>query len=162
MDCFVRRITKAAEVCFDHVVLENTHGPITTQYGLSPIMFVCTVSRINIAPARLFTPRPSTRPHIAMPPKRKIAVKRDDTSTASDTESVSQSQPRAKRAKQTAPTSDDAKAPNGQPTNKVLPVSISFPPRTVGALRFVTWNVCGLAAAQRKVRFRLDAIEYQI
>ncbi|KAG8217871.1 Endonuclease/exonuclease/phosphatase [Butyriboletus roseoflavus] len=114
---------------------------------ISPIIFVSTCQ------ARLLTPRPSTLSHIAMPPKRKIAAKCDDTSVASDTESVAQSQPQAKRVKQTkqtAPTSDNLKALKGQPTNKVLPVSIVFPPRTAGTLRFVTWNVCGLAAAQRK------------
>ncbi|KAI9570453.1 Endonuclease/exonuclease/phosphatase [Boletus coccyginus] len=88
-----------------------------------------------------------------MPPKRKISDIRDDDGTA-DTEggsqSQSQSQSQAKRAKQTETTSDDAKAPNGQPTNKVLPVNIAFPPRAEGTLRFATWNVCGLAAAQRK------------
>ena len=89
----------------------------------------------------------------AMPPKRKIDDIRDDDGTA-DTEggSQSQSQSQAKRAKQTETTPGDAKAPNGQPTNKVLPVNITFPPRAAGTLRFAAWNVCGLAAAQRKVR----------
>ncbi|KAN0076914.1 Endonuclease/exonuclease/phosphatase [Tylopilus felleus] len=86
-----------------------------------------------------------------MPPKRRVtAKKRDDAGTASESESASQSQPRAKRVKRTETTSDDGKAPNGQPTNKALPVDISFPPRVQGTLRLVTWNVCGLAAAQRK------------
>ena len=40
---------------------------------------------------------------------------------------------------------------NAQPTNKVLPVHISFPPRIPGTLRLATWNVCGLAASQKKV-----------
>lgn len=124
---------------------------------ISPIMFVCTVSRINISPRLLALP--ASTHCTSMPPKRKIAAKRDDASTASDNESVSQSQSQAKRAKLTASTSEGVKAPNGQPTNKVLPVNIAFPPRTAGTLRFVTWNVCGLAAAQRKVRFRLDTID---
>lgn len=107
--------------------------------------------------ARLLTQRVLTRFRIAMPPKRKISAKHDDAGGASDTEGASQSQPQAKRAKRTETvTSDDAKvAPNGQPTNKVLPVNIVFPPRTEGTLRFATWNVCGLAAAQRKVRISL-------
>lgn len=42
-------------------------------------------------------------------------------------------------------------APNGQPTNKVVPVDVSFPPRAVGRVRISTWNICGLAAAQKKV-----------
>lgn len=43
-------------------------------------------------------------------------------------------------------------APNGQPTNKVIPVHVSFPPREEGRVRIATWNICGLAAAQKKVR----------
>lgn len=40
---------------------------------------------------------------------------------------------------------------NPQPTNKVLPVDISFPPQVPNTLRIATWNVCGLAASQKKV-----------
>jgi hypothetical protein len=105
-----------------------------------------------------FATRNSTIFRTAMPPKRKVAAMHGNA--ASDTESVSQSQPRAKLAKRTESTSDDAKAPNGQPTNKVLPVTIDFPPRAAGTLRFAAWNVCGLAAAQRKVRFNLFTIEW--
>ncbi|KAI0306311.1 Endonuclease/exonuclease/phosphatase [Multifurca ochricompacta] len=41
-------------------------------------------------------------------------------------------------------------APNGQPTNKVLPVKISFPPRAEDTSRIVSWNICGLASSQKK------------
>ena len=98
-----------------------------------------------------------------MRPKRKVAAVHDNAATASGDESASQSQPRAKRAKrtETTVTSDDAQlAPNGQPTNKVLPVNIVFPPRAAGTLRLATWNVCGLAAAQKKVPFNLLTIEW--
>jgi hypothetical protein len=44
-----------------------------------------------------------------------------------------------------------AKVIEGQPTNKVLPTTINFPPRTPGTLRLATWNICGLAASQKKV-----------
>ncbi|KAJ7724456.1 Endonuclease/exonuclease/phosphatase [Mycena maculata] len=37
-----------------------------------------------------------------------------------------------------------------QPTNKVLPVEIVFPARIPGTLRLATWNVCGLAASEKK------------
>lgn len=40
---------------------------------------------------------------------------------------------------------------NGQPTNKVLPVKIEFPPKNEGALRISAWNICGLASASKKV-----------
>ncbi|EKM82547.1 hypothetical protein AGABI1DRAFT_111155 [Agaricus bisporus var. burnettii JB137-S8] len=39
---------------------------------------------------------------------------------------------------------------NPQPTNKVLPVHISFPPRTPDTLRIATWNICGWAASHKK------------
>ena len=45
---------------------------------------------------------------------------------------------------------------NPQPTNKVLPVHISFPQRSSDTLRIATWNVCGLAASQKKVFVSLD------
>jgi AP endonuclease-1 len=43
-------------------------------------------------------------------------------------------------------------APNGQPTNKLLPVNISFPPRADGKTHIAAWNICGLASSQKKVR----------
>ena len=36
--------------------------------------------------------------------------------------------------------------------NKVLPVNISFPARIEGTVRIATWNICGWAASQKKVR----------
>jgi len=79
-------------------------------------------------------------------PKRKAAT----TETLSDIEESSQSQSVAKKTKQS---SDTGVAANGQPTNKVLPVHISFPPRTEGTIRLASWNICGLAAAQKKACF---------
>ncbi|KAF8917400.1 Endonuclease/exonuclease/phosphatase [Mucidula mucida] len=47
---------------------------------------------------------------------------------------------------------------NGQPNNKTLPVSISFPAKTDGALRIAAWNICGLAASQKKgFKFYVEA-----
>ncbi|KZT11321.1 uncharacterized protein LAESUDRAFT_720540 [Laetiporus sulphureus 93-53] len=47
---------------------------------------------------------------------------------------------------------------NKQPTNKVLPVHISFPPRAPGTIRIASWNVSGLAAAEKKgFRYYLEA-----
>ncbi|KIJ69015.1 hypothetical protein HYDPIDRAFT_23880 [Hydnomerulius pinastri MD-312] len=86
-----------------------------------------------------------------MPSKRAAAAKRKaESESPSDTEKASQSQPRTKKAKVAETVTGDGKARNGQPNNKVLPVNISFPPRKEGTLRFATWNVCGLAAAQKK------------
>jgi hypothetical protein len=67
--------------------------------------------------------------------KRKISVSDDEGESSQST----------KKAK-LPPTSEDA-----QPTNKVLPVNITFPPRIPGTLRLATWNICGLAASQKKV-----------
>lgn len=104
------------------------------------------VSMFHLARLRL---RPRLPLFPPMPPKRKLAAKHDNSESQSDAEG---SQPRAKQAKQAA--TDDAKAPNGQPTNRVLPVNIAFPSRTAGTLRLVAWNVCGLAASQKKVRIQ--------
>lgn len=38
-----------------------------------------------------------------------------------------------------------------QPTNKVLPTQISFPEKSEDTVRVAAWNICGLAAAQKKV-----------
>ncbi|KAM5535174.1 hypothetical protein V8D89_011110 [Ganoderma adspersum] len=37
-----------------------------------------------------------------------------------------------------------------QPTNKVLPAHISFPEKGEDTVRVAAWNICGLAAAQKK------------
>ncbi|KAI6138852.1 Endonuclease/exonuclease/phosphatase [Pisolithus thermaeus] len=84
-----------------------------------------------------------------MPPKRKAST----IESNSDHEHDTASKPEAKKFKgKGAQESPDTtgKAANGQPTNKVPPVHISFPARAEGTLRLVTWNICGLAAAQKK------------
>ncbi|KIO13671.1 hypothetical protein M404DRAFT_993212 [Pisolithus tinctorius Marx 270] len=81
-----------------------------------------------------------------MPPKRKASNPDRELGTSSKSAT--------KKAKgDTTEESSDTSgnlAPNGQPTNKVLPVHISFPPRAEGALRLATWNICGLSTAQKK------------
>lgn len=96
-----------------------------------------TLPRIMLA--RL-SRRPPVLAAVRMPPKRKVAT----TEAPSDAEG---SQSVAKKAKQLP---DTGVAANGQPTNKVLPVQISFPPRADGTIRLATWNICGLAASQKK------------
>src|ERR1700679_1505166 len=86
-----------------------------------------------------------------MPPKRAVSSgKRKADSIPDDENSVGSEQ--TEKAKVAA--SDSAEqtglAPNGQPTNKVLPVKISFPPRADGATRIASWNICGLAPSQKK------------
>ncbi|OBZ75523.1 DNA-(apurinic or apyrimidinic site) lyase [Grifola frondosa] len=72
---------------------------------------------------------------------RKAASKRK-ASEAPDSE-AEYSQPTQKKTKVSPPA-------NTQPTNKVLPVHIEFPPRNPGTIRIATWNICGLASSQKK------------
>lgn len=90
-----------------------------------------------------------------MPPKRAVSSgKRKADSDPEGEKSVGSEQ--TKKAKVTAAPGSSAEqtglAPNGQPTNKVLPVKISFPPRVDGTARIASWNICGLASSQKKVR----------
>ena len=85
--------------------------------------------------------------------KRKISDDDDDDAEPSAS--------KAKKLKKTK-AEDDTKAagsggaetelaPNGQPTNKVIPVHIEYPPKAENSIRIATWNICGLAAASKKV-----------
>jgi len=87
-----------------------------------------------------------------MPPKKKTQEKRKAPDSPSDNEDASQSQTALKKAKVSNDSSEPVIAPNGQPTNKVLPVNINFPPRIEGTVRLATWNICSLASASKKVR----------
>lgn len=85
-----------------------------------------------------------------MPLKRAVSSGKRKADSAPHGEKSEQT----KKAKVAVPDSAEQTglAPNGQPTNKVLPVNISFPPRTDGATRIASWNICGLASSQKKVR----------
>ena len=90
-----------------------------------------------------------------MPPKRAASSGKRKADSAPDGEKTAgTSEQQTKKAKVAAPDSAEQTglAPNGQPTNKVLPVKISFPPRADGATRIASWNICGLAASNKKVR----------
>jgi AP endonuclease 1 len=77
-----------------------------------------------------------------MPPKRKPkSVQPEDEGESSRTK---------KKAK--VESVEGELAPNGQPTNKVLPANIVFSPRAEGTTRIAAWNICGLAAASKKAR----------
>ncbi|KAI9511125.1 Endonuclease/exonuclease/phosphatase [Russula earlei] len=86
-----------------------------------------------------------------MPPKRTMSSGKREAESDSDNETSARSK-QTKKPKVTTP--DHAEqtglAPNGQPTNKVLPVKILFPPRAENATRIASWNICGLASSQRK------------
>jgi hypothetical protein len=81
----------------------------------------------------------SSRVSNFMPPKHSSASKRKASSPEAE-------EKKSKRARTAGQQSE-----NNQPTNKVLPVHIQFPPRAGGTLRLATWNVCGWAASQKKV-----------
>lgn len=102
----------------------------------------------------------------SMPPKRAASSskrKAEEVSSSpediSDTERTSHKQPAKKKAKKQKPKDEgeegeEGLASNGQPTNKVLPTHIEFEPKSPGSLRIAAWNICGLAASQKKVRTR--------
>ncbi len=73
-----------------------------------------------------------------MPPKRKAK------SPATDEEEHTTKKSRVEEETETA-----------QPTNKVLPVDIKFPPRVDECLRLATWNIAGWSASQKKVLKRI-------
>jgi AP endonuclease 1 len=92
-----------------------------------------------------------------MPQQRAASSTKRKASSDSDGEKPVGSKQQSKKAKVTAPARDPAAeqnglAPNGQPTNKVLPVEISFPPRAENVTRIASWNICSLASSQKKVR----------
>ncbi|KAF7294794.1 DNA-(apurinic or apyrimidinic site) lyase [Mycena indigotica] len=74
-----------------------------------------------------------------MPPRRAASSKRK--AEASDSEAEEKITKKAKTEAVTTATG---------PTNTVLPDVIEFPPRISGTLRLATWNVCGIAASQKK------------
>src|SRR6266851_2750058 len=128
---------------------------------------VITLARsIRFRPPHRLSFRPRSTPYVVptMPQKRAVSSgKRKAESDSDDGEQPVGSKPqtKTKKAKVAAPTAagasnpaeqHDGLAPNGQPTNKVLPVKISFPPRAEGATRIASWNICGLASSQKKVR----------
>jgi hypothetical protein len=104
-------------------------------------------------------------PHIilVMPQQRAMSSNKRKAPSGSDGEKPVGSK-QTKKTKVAAPASDSAVeqnglAPNGQPTNKVLPVNISFSPRVENATRIASWNICGLASSQKKVRCRRRVLQ---
>ena len=91
-----------------------------------------------------------------MPPKRAASSNKRKAESDSDGEKPVGSKKTTKQAKVDALTEDTGLAPNGQPTNKVLPVKISFPPRSERTTCIASWNICSLASSQKKVCF--DAV----
>lgn len=84
-----------------------------------------------------------SRLSLAMPPKRKAK------SSGSDSDDPAPKKGKNSKGKATAPNP----TASNQPTNKLLPVTIQFPPKkTASSVRISAWNVCGLAASQKKVR----------
>ncbi|ETW86090.1 hypothetical protein HETIRDRAFT_100374 [Heterobasidion irregulare TC 32-1] len=82
-----------------------------------------------------------------MPPKRAASSSKRK---ASNSDSEEEFEKTTKKPKAVVTGTESDRAPNGQPTNKVLPTAISFPSRTENSVRIASWNVCGLAASQKK------------
>lgn len=120
-------------------------------------------SSTRLSPRALSGPFLSRSPFTVMPPKKAPSTsKRKLSSSPEDEEPEAVKRPKTNatgkgKAKEPAADSGDTGiGPNGQPTNKVMPVNIEFPKKTPGTLRFASWNICGLAAAQKKVRNTLS------
>jgi hypothetical protein len=93
---------------------------------------------------------------LSMAPKRAASSSKRKAESDSDGEKLVASKTTTKKAKVDASPNlaeGTGLAPNGQPTNKLLPVKISFPPRSERATRIASWNICSLASSQKKVRF---------
>ncbi|KAF8798158.1 hypothetical protein BYT27DRAFT_7178736 [Phlegmacium glaucopus] len=84
--------------------------------------------------------------------KRKIDVDSDleDGPSSQMTETQESNQSQASQSSITKKARTDATQKTPEYTNKVLPVNISFPARIQGTLRIAAWNICGLAASQKK------------
>lgn len=105
--------------------------------------------RAAASTSRKRAPSASPQPSAAEAQPAKASVKRKAAVPPSDNADAESSQQPKKKAK----VSETAEiASNGQPTNKVLPVHIEFPPKVAGTLRLAAWNICGLAASSKKVR----------
>ena len=130
---------------FDHALRRVLNG--------MAVLFYSVITRVRPIrpPLRLLSRLPLTSYFVpSMPLKRAVSSGKRKADSATDGEKSEQT----KKAKVAVPDSAEPTglAPNGQPTNKVLPVNISFPPRADGATRIASWNICGLAASQKKVR----------
>ena len=88
-----------------------------------------------------------------MPPKRAASSSKRK---ASNSDSEQEFENTTKKPKVVVAGTESDRASNGQPTNKVLPTAIKFPSRTENSVRIASWNVCGLAASQKKVRQRFQ------
>ncbi|KAI0934279.1 hypothetical protein AcV5_006175 [Taiwanofungus camphoratus] len=87
-----------------------------------------------------------------MPPKHASSSSSSKRNAPDSDASASQPAKKAKVSKASPPPEGAGAgvAANGQPTNKALPAHLAFAARAPGTLRIATWNICGLAAAQKK------------
>ncbi|PIL23983.1 hypothetical protein GSI_13734 [Ganoderma sinense ZZ0214-1] len=90
--------------------------------------------------------------------EERTAKKRKTTASKTKTATGKAKRTAAKGASKAMAASSQSQSQNGagtddgpaQPTNKVLPTHISFPEKGEDAVRVAAWNICGLAAAQKK------------
>ncbi|PPQ64660.1 hypothetical protein CVT26_002750 [Gymnopilus dilepis] len=84
--------------------------------------------------------------------KRKV----EDADDSTTEEQHSQPSQSTKKARTIAEGGSQSQTP--QFTNKVLPVQITLPPKQLGSTRIASWNVSGLAAAEKKgFKFYVEA-----
>src|ERR1700677_4557877 len=97
------------------------------------VLFSNLVKNLVVARSRLLcSSLNSCTSHVtslSMPPKRAASSSKRKAEADSDGDKPVGTKTTTKKAKvDAAPILDTGLAPNGQPTNKVLPVKISFPP----------------------------------
>ncbi|OJT08188.1 Exodeoxyribonuclease [Trametes pubescens] len=100
------------------------------------------------------SPEPSTESHFDSGSE---APSQEDTEpapkkrkTAAKPKAAAPAKPKAKGKGKAAAKDEGAGVEGAQPTNKVMPVDLKFPAKQEGTIRIATWNICGLAAAQKK------------
>ncbi len=103
------------------------------------------------------SPEPSTESHFDS--RSEAPSQEEDTEpapkkrkTAAKPKAAAPAKPKAKGKGKAAAKDEGAGVEGAQPTNKVMPVDLKFPAKQEGTVRIATWNICGLAAAQKKVR----------
>ena len=118
-------------------------------FNMTIVLAITTAFRLSLP----FSIRASSLIPAVMPPKRAASSSKRKASNSDSEEEFEKTTKKPKVAVTGTGTESD-RASNGQPTNKVLPTAISFPSRTEKSVRIASWNVCGLAASQKKVRRR--------
>lgn len=112
---------------------------------------VLPLRHASLRPSSSFSCTRHSRLLTTMAPSRTSSKRKvEDTDESATEEQPSQVSQSSKRARTEQDSQSQSQTP--QFTNKVLPVHINLPPKQPGATRIASWNVSGLAAAEKKVK----------